>query len=97
MLNFREFPEHTSAAYISAYYYGADFVELDLQITKDLHLITSHDPCLRPTTNIDSFEWLFGDRKNSFTFYPYTDVFYDDYLINDFDLSEIKMLSRKMR
>jgi glycerophosphoryl diester phosphodiesterase len=28
-----QFPEHSVGSYSSAYYYGADYVELDLQIT----------------------------------------------------------------
>jgi len=91
------FPEHSIGAYSSAYYYGADYVELDLQISKDGHLIVNHDPCLTETTNVKDYEWLWGKRKGSWTFYPYTDVYKDDYLINDFTLSELKQLRRKMR
>ena len=29
------FPEHSLGSYVDAYYGGADFIELDLQITKD--------------------------------------------------------------
>ena len=95
--SYRQFPEHTLAAYTSAFYYGADYVELDLQITKDNVLVVSHDPTLRHTTNVDSYEWLFGKRKMDIKFLPYGDTFYGDYLINDFTLTELKMLRRKMR
>ena len=50
------FPEHTRPSYSSAYTEGVDFVELDLQITKDGHFVTSHDPCLKETTNIEDFD-----------------------------------------
>src|SRR5262245_29913588 len=37
-------PEHTLAAYQLAIEQGADFVEQDLQITKDGHFVCLHDP-----------------------------------------------------
>lgn len=93
----RQFPEHTLAAYTSAFYYGADYVELDLQVTKDNVLVISHDPVLKSTTNIDSYSWLFGKRKSTHTFMPYGTTEKDNYLINDFTVAELKMLRRKMR
>ncbi|HXG95153.1 MAG TPA: glycerophosphodiester phosphodiesterase family protein [Blastocatellia bacterium] len=45
-------PEHTLAAYELAIQQGADFVEQDLQITKDGALICLHDPDLARTTNV---------------------------------------------
>jgi glycerophosphoryl diester phosphodiesterase len=45
-------PEHTFAAYKLAMEQGADFVEQDLQITKDGVLICLHDPDLGRTTNV---------------------------------------------
>jgi glycerophosphoryl diester phosphodiesterase len=47
------FPEHTNGSYSSAYMEGVDFVELDLQITKDGQLITSHDPTLKDVSDIE--------------------------------------------
>ena len=91
------FPEHTVGSYSSAYFYGADYVELDLQLTKDGHLVLSHDPCLKMTTNIERYDWLFNDRKGTHEFWPYEWIYYDDYIINDFTLAELKMLKRKMR
>ena len=37
------FPEHTIAGYTDAWLMGADYVELDLQMTKDGVLIANHD------------------------------------------------------
>ena len=37
------FPEHSLGGYVDAYYGGADFIELDLQITKDGQLVAQHD------------------------------------------------------
>jgi glycerophosphoryl diester phosphodiesterase len=45
-------PEHTFAAYKLAIEQGADFVEQDLQLTKDGVLICLHDPDLGRTTNV---------------------------------------------
>jgi glycerophosphoryl diester phosphodiesterase len=45
-------PEHTFAAYKLAMEQGADFVEQDLQLTKDGVLICLHDPDLGRTTNV---------------------------------------------
>ena len=46
-------PEHTEAAYELAIKQGADYVEQDLQMTKDGVLICSHDAELSRTTNIE--------------------------------------------
>ena len=91
------FPEHTLASYSSAYFNGADWVEIDLQLTNDSHLINSHDPCLRETTNIDTFEWLWGHRRADYLFTPYMARFTQDYLIKWMTLSELKMLTRRFR
>jgi len=52
-------PEHTLAAYQLAIEQGADFVEQDLQVTKDGVLICLHDSDLERTTNVAE---LFPDR-----------------------------------
>ena len=52
-------PEHTIEAYKLAMEQGADFVEPDLQITKDGVLICLHDLTLERTTNVKK---LFPDR-----------------------------------
>ena len=46
------FPEHSLGGYADAYYSGADFIEVDLQITKDGFLVAQHDTYLDNTTNI---------------------------------------------
>jgi len=45
-------PEHTFASYELAIEQGADFIEQDLQLTKDGALICLHDPDLERTTNV---------------------------------------------
>ena len=41
-------PENTLPAFAYATSVGADFVELDLQVTKDDELVVLHDPIIRP-------------------------------------------------
>jgi len=53
------FPEHTEGAYTDCYFQGADFVELDVQLTKDGVLVINHDPTLKDTINIGDYEFLF--------------------------------------
>jgi glycerophosphoryl diester phosphodiesterase len=52
-------PEHTLAAYELALKYGADYVEPDLQLTKDGVLVCLHDTTLERTTNVAE---VFPDR-----------------------------------
>jgi glycerophosphoryl diester phosphodiesterase len=52
-------PEHTLAGYELAISQGADFVEQDLQVTKDGALVCLHDPDLERTTNVAE---VFPDR-----------------------------------
>ncbi|HJQ23397.1 MAG TPA: glycerophosphodiester phosphodiesterase family protein [Blastocatellia bacterium] len=81
-------PEHTLAAYQIAIEQGADFVEQDLQITKDGVLICMHDPELSRTTNVAE---LFSDRATvrdpEATGKPHR-----GYFVMDFTLAEIKRL-----
>ncbi|MCM3628642.1 glycerophosphodiester phosphodiesterase [Paenibacillus glycanilyticus] len=44
-------PEHTLAAYRSAIDSGADYLEIDLQLTKDGHIIAMHDNTVNRTTD----------------------------------------------
>lgn len=52
-------PEHTLEAYRLALKQGADYVEPDLQITKDGVLVCLHDTSLERTTNVEE---VFPDR-----------------------------------
>ena len=54
-------PEHTIVAYRMALEQGADFIEQDLQVTRDGHLICAHDAELSRTTNVRE---LFPDRAS---------------------------------
>ncbi len=46
-----QYPENTYAAFDAAIEFGADFLELDLQLTKDGQLAVIHDSTLDRTTN----------------------------------------------
>ena len=84
-------PEHTIEAYRLAIEQGADFVEQDLQITKDGALVCLHDLTLERTTDVEE---VFPDRFRA-------DVSEDQspgsrpakhWYISDFTLSEVKRL-----
>ena len=75
-------PEHTLEAYRLAMLQGADFVEQDLQITKDGVLVCLHDLTLERTTNVAK---IFPDR---FTLEGSDKHWY----VADFTLKEIKQL-----
>ena len=70
-------PEHTLASYQRAIDLGADFIEPDLQISKDGALVAIHDDTLQRTTNVAS---LFAQRNGG-------------YKVADFTLAEIKTLT----
>lgn len=73
-------PEHTLEAKAMAYAMGADYIEQDVVMTADDHLIVLHDITLDRTTNVDE---LFPNRAR------------DDgrYYAIDFTLEEIRQLS----
>jgi len=54
-------PEETEPAYRWARNIGADYLELDLQLTKDNFLVAFHDNNLKRTTNISA---IFPNRKD---------------------------------
>ena len=70
-------PEHTLGGYELAIRMGVDFIEPDLQITKDGALVAIHDDTLNRTTNVAT---LFAQRNSG-------------YKVADFTLAEIKTLT----
>ncbi len=72
-------PEHTLAGYELAVKLGADYIEPDLQLTKDGHLVAMHDTTLNRTTNVAT---VFGLVKGN-------------YNVSSFTLAEIKTLTVK--
>lgn len=88
-----ERPEHTLAAYERAIDAGADFIEPDLVVTKDLVLIARHETELSDTTDV-SARTEFADRKRT------KDVegrSVTGWFAEDFTLAEIRTLRAKER
>jgi glycerophosphoryl diester phosphodiesterase len=81
-------PEHTLAAYAMAILQGADFIEPDLVITKDGHLVARHDNVLDLTTDVSSRP-EFAGRKTTKTV---DGVTVTGWFSEDFTLEEIKTL-----
>jgi glycerophosphoryl diester phosphodiesterase len=81
-------PEHTLAAYGVAMLQGADFVEPDLVMTKDGHLIARHDNTLNLTTDV-SARPEFTDRKKTKSV---DGKRIEGWFSEDFTLEEIKRL-----
>ena len=90
------YPDHTMLAYERAFAVGSDWVELDCHMTKDGHLVTSHDVELSTTTNCaDVFP---GRRRRVHA--PGIDgdpVDIEGWIIPDFTLDEIQRLRVRMR
>ena len=51
------FPENTMSAFVAAKEKGADWIELDVQQTKDEKIIVLHDTNLKRTTGVDKNTW----------------------------------------
>ncbi len=82
-------PEHTLAAYERAIEMGADYIEPDLVITKDGHLVARHDRYLSGSTNV-SERSEFTERRRSDP--AHTGL---DWFVEDFTLAEIKTLKAR--
>jgi glycerophosphoryl diester phosphodiesterase len=81
-------PEHTLAAYRLAIEQGADFVEQDIQITKDGVLVCLHDADLARTTNVAQ---VFPSRASERNMEG-TGSGRRGWYVVDFTLAEIKQL-----
>jgi len=80
------FPEHTREGYRRAMELGADYIEPDLVLTKDGHLIARHDAYLSSTTDVADHP-EFAGRKRYLDF-----IGREDWLTSDFTLDEIRTL-----
>ena len=72
-------PEHTYSGAVMAHASGADFLELDVVMSKDGHLIVMHDLTLNATTNVEE---VFPEKNNK----------KGKSQVIDFTLNEIKLL-----
>lgn len=88
-----ERPEHTLAAYERAIDQGADYIEPDLVVTKDLVLVARHENELSGTTDVASRE-EFDDRERSKTV---DGQLVTGWFAEDFTLAELRTLRAKER
>lgn len=81
-------PEHTLAAYATAVFQGADFIEPDLVMTKDGELIARHDNVLDLTTDVAGRSEFAARRTTK----AVDGVSVTGWFSEDFTLAEIKQL-----
>ncbi len=84
-------PEHTLEGFEKAVALGADFIEPDLVLTKDGHLIVRHEPMLSGTTNVSELA-EFASLK---TTKELDGKMVTDWFASDFTLAQIKTLKAK--
>jgi glycerophosphoryl diester phosphodiesterase len=88
-----ERPEHTLAAYELAINRGADYIEPDLVVTKDLVLVARHENELSGTTDVASRP-EFEDRKRT---KDIEGTMVSGWFAEDFTLAELRTLRVKER
>ena len=88
-----ERPEHTLAAYERAIDQGADYIEPDLVVTKDLVLVSRHENELSSTTDVATRE-EFEDRRRDKTIDGQRVA---GWFAGDFTLAELRTLRAKER
>ncbi|WP_374337414.1 glycerophosphodiester phosphodiesterase family protein [Methyloversatilis sp.] len=80
-------PEHTLESYAKAIEMGADYIEPDLVMTRDGHLIARHEPILDGTTNVAS---VFDASRKTTRMLDGVET--TAYFADTFTLAEIKTL-----
>ena len=97
------YPEHTKIAYEKAAEMGADYIECDLQLTKDLKLVCSHEAWIKEVSNVGR-KYMFKDRLVKEHVFDDDDPKFDwndrgkivdNYFTFDFTLKELQTLRRK--
>lgn len=88
-----ERPENTLAAYERAIDQGADYIEPDLVVTKDLHLVARHETEIGETTDVAARE-EFADRKRTKTIEGRAVT---GWFAEDFTLAELRTLRVRER
>lgn len=86
-------PEHTRAAYLLAIEEGADFIEPDLVVTQDGHLVVRHENEISGTTDVASHA-KFADRRTAKVIDGQR---IEGWFTEDFTLSELKTLRARER
>ncbi|WP_324340574.1 glycerophosphodiester phosphodiesterase [Baekduia sp.] len=87
-------PEHTIASYTLAIEMGADYIEPDLEFTKDGELVARHEPDIGATTDVADHP-EFASRRTTRTIDG--TVFSNTWFTVDFTLDELKTLRAKER
>lgn len=88
-----ERPEHTRAAYELAIDQGCDFIEPDLVMSRDGHLVARHETLISETTDV-AVRPKFADRKTEKTIDGET---VEGWFAEDFTLAELKSLRARER
>ncbi len=88
-----ERPEHTRAAYLLAIEEGADFIEPDLVLTQDGHLVVRHENEIAGTTDVAAHP-EFAGRKTAKVI---DGVRIEGWFTEDFTLNELKTLRARER
>ncbi|WP_374573251.1 glycerophosphodiester phosphodiesterase [Phenylobacterium sp.] len=88
-----ERPEHTMMGYRLAIEEGCDFIEPDLVVTKDGHLVVRHENEISGTTDVAAHP-EFADRKTTKTVDGTT---INGWFVEDFTLAELKTLRARER
>lgn len=86
-----ELPEHTLAAYARAIEQGADYIEPDLVVTRDGHLVARHENEIGETTDVAE---RFPERKRTQLIDGQSMT---GWFIEDFSLAEVKQLKARQR
>ena len=87
-------PEHSLAAYQLAIEQGADYVECDICITKDLQLICLHESWLDSVTDAAK---VFANHTKTTNYIPRHDVYVTDHFSFDFTVDELRQLRLRQR
>ena len=96
------YPEHTVIGFENGADLGSDYIECDVQITKDLQLVCSHDPWMKKVCDVEKHS-KFADRENTYNMndddptFDWNDLgnIGPDFFTFDFTLDELKTLVRR--
>lgn len=86
-------PEHTVQAYQRAIDEGADVIECDMCLTRDMHIVCLHESMMNSTTDVAT---KFPDRFNTYFVIDKAQTI-TDYFTVDFTLDELKTLGVRQR
>ncbi len=88
-----ERPEHTASAYRLAIAQGADFIEPDLVVTRDGHLVVRHENEIAGTTDVAARPEFAARRATKFI----DGEEIEGWFVEDFTLAELKTLRARER